>query len=84
MHPSTLQRALSRAARRAELTKRVHPHVLRHSFATHLLEDGVHVRMLQELLGHQDIRMTMVYLHVTQTSASKVTSPLDRWSRDPD
>lgn len=76
---STLQREVKRAARRAGIPKRVHPHVLRHSFATHLLEDGVNIRRVQDLMGHEDVRVTMRYLHLTANGAAGVKSPLDRW-----
>jgi len=61
LHESVVQRAVTEAARRAGLTKRVSCHVFRHSFATHLLEDGADIRTVQELLGHRDVSTTMVY-----------------------
>ena len=84
MHPSTIQKAVARAAVAARVPKRVHPHVFRHSFATHLLEDGTSIRQVQELMGHTDIRVTMQYLHLTRDAAASVVSPLDRWLGDVD
>jgi integron integrase len=78
LHESAVQRAVSQAARRAGLTKRVTCHTFRHSFATHLLEDGYDIRTVQELLGHQDVSTTMTYLHVTTRGALGVRSPADR------
>lgn len=66
------------AVRRAGLTKRANPHVFRHSFATHLLEDGYDIRTVQELLGHRDVTTTMIYLHVLNRGALEVRSPVDR------
>ena len=75
--PSLVQRAVHEAGRAAGLTVRAHPHALRHSFATHLLENGTDVRTLQALLGHASLKTTQVYLHVTQSTVA-TASPLDR------
>ncbi len=73
---TTLQKAVSAARNKAGITKRVSCHCLRHSFATHLLEDGVNIRVLQELLGHKDVSTTEIYTHVMNKNFSGVTSPL--------
>ncbi|MCP4290604.1 MAG: integron integrase [bacterium] len=78
LHQSVLQRAVKQAGRDAGITKRVSCHVLRHSFATHLLEAGHDIRTIQELLGHQDVRTTMKYTHVVENGTMGVRSPLDR------
>ncbi len=75
--PSTPGRALKEAARRIGLTKRISAHVLRHSFATHLLENGYDIRTVQKLLGHSHVNTTMIYTHVLNKGAQGVSSPLD-------
>ena len=78
-HPSGLQRELKRAARVAGIHKRITPHTLRHCFATHLIEANVDIRTIQELMGHQDLETTKVYLHVAADGGHLgVRSPLDR------
>jgi integrase/recombinase XerD len=69
--------ACREAAKRAGLEKKVHPHILRHCFATHLLEAGTDLRKIQLLLGHSDLEETTIYLHVSQLHVSKIISPLD-------
>ncbi len=77
LHPSNLQKHLKKAAKRAGIHKRVTVHTLRHSFATHLLENGYDIRTIQELLGHSSVRTTMVYTHVAGKNLMGVKSPLD-------
>ena len=74
---AAFQNAIRKAARRAQLNKNVTPHVLRHSFATHLIEGGTDIRTVQDLLGHKDVATTQIYTHVMQKPGLGVKSPMD-------
>ena len=77
IHHSNLQRQIKKSAFKARITKRVTTNTLRHSFATHLLEDGYDIRTIQELLGHSNLKATMIYTHIAQKNKLGVKSPLD-------
>ena len=74
----TLQKAIKKAVRNSGIIKAAGCHTLRHSFATHLLENGYDIRSVQELLGHRDVRTTMIYTHVLQKGGLAIKSPIDK------
>ena len=78
LYEDRLQRAIKLASAAAHIVKPVSVHTLRHSFATHLLQSGTDIRIVQELLGHSDVSTTMIYTHVLKVAAGGTASPLDR------
>lgn len=72
-----VERIVTNTALKAGITKKVSPHTLRHSFATHLLEDGVNVRVIQFLLGHKSLKTTATYMHIAKNYVNQAKSPLD-------
>ncbi|MBK8393576.1 MAG: tyrosine-type recombinase/integrase [Saprospiraceae bacterium] len=76
--PRSVQQVVKHAAKKAGITRTVTPHVLRHCFATHLLDNGTDVRYIQELLGHKDIKTTLIYTHVTNAKLETIKSPIDQ------
>ena len=77
LHESSVQKAVKQAAQSVGIQKRVGCHTFRHSFATHLLQDGYDIRTVQELLGHKDVKTTMIYTHVLNRGGKGVRNPLD-------
>ena len=73
----TIQLIIKNAARKTDIKKEVYPHLLRHSFATHLLDQGIDLRIIQKLLGHSDIKTTQIYTQISQQSIKNIKSPLD-------
>ncbi|MFT4308996.1 MAG: tyrosine-type recombinase/integrase [Candidatus Woesearchaeota archaeon] len=78
----SIQMILASARKRSGITKKVTPHTLRHSFATHLLENGTSIRVIQELLGHENLQTTQIYTHISERELSKIVNPLSMLKED--
>lgn len=83
LHPRTIQQMVKDACRKAGIKRNVHAHTLRHSYATHLLESGTDIRVIQRLLGHSSVKSTEIYTHVSTAMIRKVKSPLDTLTAGP-
>ena len=81
MHPSSVRHAMNKAIKNCGLQRHLNMHILRHCFASHALEDGLNIKTLQYLLGHQSINTTLIYLHVSDIPLTKAFSPLDKWGK---
>ncbi|MBS3149611.1 tyrosine-type recombinase/integrase [Candidatus Woesearchaeota archaeon] len=77
LSPRNIQKIIQRTAKKANINKRVSPHSIRHTFATHLLDNGTDIRLIQELLGHANLNTTQIYTHVSREQLKKIKSPLD-------
>jgi len=81
VNESNIQKAIRAAKNKVGLSKPTTPHTLRHSFATHLLEAGTNIRVVQKLLGHKDVKTTEIYTHVLKQQLHNVVSPLERLNK---
>jgi site-specific recombinase XerD len=79
----TVQKIVKKSAKNAGIQKNVHPHILRHSFATHLVEQGTNLRVIQQLLGHSSIKTTQLYTQISTATIKSITSPLDKLKLNP-
>lgn len=77
-----IRHALNDAVKRANISKPVNLHILRHCFASHAIEEGINIKTLQYLLGHSSVHTTMIYLHISEVPLETAFSPLDKWEKD--